>query len=232
MPLLICGNGFSRGDANVTKFICQSILDDLTWVQACYILDSVVHSCRLEPVTPHDLDTFLTHIQSEYARQQMSYSTLIQSCQSFAESYSNSLAELRSFERELTHVLTVGNGSVRRMSEEVRRRLHELMTLCRTLTHDRRALEELFGSTMNYKFYNQMKEMLKTRNFINRRQSLTSIIQMHKHFLHTSQTYGQATLADQQLDDILQTILEQCPKEHHRIETGLKRMAELGHLQV
>jgi DNA repair ATPase RecN len=191
-----------------------------------------VNVCRFESVATHDLDTFLTHIQLEYARQQMTYSTLMNYCQSFAESYSNSLFELHSLERELNHVFAISNSSARRMPEEVRRRLHELMTLCRTFSHNRRALDELFGNTMNYKFYNQMKEMLKTRNFVNRRQSLTAIIQMHKHFLHTSQNYGQSILAVQQIDDIIRTMTDECPKDHHRIEMAFKRMAELGHLQV
>lgn len=162
----------------------------------------------------------------------MTYSTLVNYCQSFAESYSNSLSELHSLERELTHVLTVSNSSARRMPEEVRRRLHELMALCRTFTHDRRALEELFGNTMNHKFYNKMREMLKTRKFINRRQSFTAIIQMHKDFLQTSRNYGQSTLADQQIDQVIHMMAEGCPKDHHRIEAAFKRMAELGHLQV
>jgi hypothetical protein len=87
----------------------------------------------------------------------------------------------------------------------------------------------LFGEIINLKFYNQIKEILKTKNLINRKQSLTAIIQIHKYF---TQINTRNSLSDQQLDLIVQNIQINCSKEQKFIEEKIKNMIKLGWLQV
>ena len=65
---------------------------------------------------------------------------------------------------------------------------------------------------MNYKFYNKMKEMLKTKNLFGTKQSLTAIVQIHKHFLQISRLNSQNFVTDLQLDLILENIRVKMPK--------------------
>ncbi len=207
------------------------LLGDLTRGQALYILDRLVDLCRIEPITNNDIKKLLTDLQLEHNRQQAIYPKFIDSFQSLAESYSNSLSELHSLERELQNILLSSTNNIKRIPDEVRRRLNDMIFFCKKFSTNRILLEQLFGETMNYKFYNKMKEIFKTKNFISRKQSLTAFIQIHKHFLQISRLNSQKILSDHQLDLILQNIQIKCSTQQKSIEDILKHMAELGYLQ-
>jgi hypothetical protein len=194
----------------------------LTHGQALYILDRLIDICQTEPITNYDIKTLLTNIQLEYNRQQPIYPKLLDLLKSLAESYSHSLSELHSLEKDLQ---ILSNNNTKRIPDEVRRRLNEMILLCKKFSTDRKLVEAFFGETMNYKFYNKIKEILKTKNLISRKQSLTAIVQIHKHFLQISNLNSQKFLSDQQLDLIIQI---KCSK----YQEILKHMAELGRLQV
>jgi hypothetical protein len=212
---------------NISSFL-NSFVGVLTHGQAWHTLNRLVDLCHIEPITNYDIKTLLTNIQLEYNRQQSVYSKLLDLIQSLAESYSNSLSELHSLERDLEKILLSSNNNTKRIPEEVRRRLNEIILCCKKFSHDRQLVEHLFGQTMNYKFYNKMKEILKTKNLISRKQSLTAIVQIHKHFLQISRLYSQNFLSDQQVDSIHENMQAKCAKH----EDALKNMAELGYLQV
>ncbi len=195
-----------------------------------YILDRLVDLCRREPITNYDIKTLLTDLQLEYNRQQPIYPKLIDSLETLAESYSKPLSELHSFERELQKFIFSTN--IKRIPEEVRKRFNDILSLCKKFRNDRLLVEELFGETMNYKFYNKLKEIFQTKNLINRKQSLTAIVQIHKHFIQISRLRSQSFLSDQQLDLILQNIQIKCSKQQKSIEEMMKNMAKLGYLQV
>ena len=171
-------------------------------------------------------------MQLEYARQQGSFQKWIDAYYTLANSHSKSSSELNWLEKELNEIFSSPANSLKRIPEELRRRLHEMLTLSRILSHHFDSVDELFSSTMNMKFYEKMKAMLKTRTFLNRKQSLTAIVQMHKHFLQSSKEFGANILIAEQIDSTLSIIREQCPEERPAIEVALKHLAELGHLQV
>ncbi len=155
------------------------------------------------------------------------YQKIIESLESLAESYSKSLFELHSFERDLQKF--VSSNNIKRIPEDVRKRLNEILNLCKKFRNDRLLIDQLFGEIINLKFYNQIKEILKTKNLINRKQSLTAIIQIHKYF---TQINTRNSLSDQQLDLIVQNIQINCSKEQKFIEEKIKNMIKLGWLQV
>lgn len=186
----------------------------------------------MEPITNHDIRTLLINIQLEYNRQQPVYPKLMDSIQSLAESYSSSLAELRSFERELKNLLASSHIHIRRIPDEIRKRLNDIISLCKTFSNNYVLLEKLFGQTMNYKFYNKMKEMFKSKNLLSRKQSSNAIVQIHKHFLNISRSNTQSYLTDNKIDRILQIIHTKCSQQANSIEETLKNMAQSGNLQV
>jgi hypothetical protein len=155
------------------------------------------------------------------------YPKLIDSLESLAESYSKSLSEFHSFEHDLQKF--VSSNNIKRIPDEVRKRLNEILNLCKKFRNDRLLIDQLFNETMYLKFYNQIKEILKTKNLINRKQSLTAIVQIHKYF---TQLNTRNYLSDQQLDLIIQNIQIKCSKEHKFIEENIKNMVKLGCLQV
>ncbi|UJR28057.1 hypothetical protein I4U23_009313 [Adineta vaga] len=134
-------------------------------------------------------------------------------------------------ERDLRNILLPSNNNIKRIPDEVRRRLNEMILLCKKFSIDRTLLEQLFGPTMNYKLYNKMKEILKTKNLISRKQSVTAIVQMHKHFLQISSLQTQHCLTEQQLDLILQNIHDHFSEKQTYFEDIIKHMTELGYLQ-
>ncbi|CAF3948002.1 unnamed protein product, partial [Rotaria sp. Silwood2] len=121
--------------------------------------------------------------------------------------------------------------NIKRIPDEIRKRLNDMILFCKKFHNDYTLLEQLFGQTMNYKFYNKMKEILKTKNFISRKQSLTAIVQMHKHFSKISRLNTYNFLSDYELDKILQNIQIKCFKQQKYIEEVIKHMTELGYLQ-
>ncbi|CAF0821315.1 unnamed protein product [Rotaria sp. Silwood1] len=214
------------------KFLNDMIFDGhLTRGQAWFILNRLINLCRIEPITNYDIKTLLINIQLEYNRQQPIYPKLIDYLQTLAESYSNSLIEFHSFERELQKLLLSSHPNIKRMPDEIRKRLNDIILFCKKFHNDYTLLEQLFGQTMNYKFYNKMKEILKTKNFISRKQSLTAIVQMHKHFLKILRLNTYKFLSDHELDRILQNIQIKCFKQQKYIEIIIKHMTELGYLQ-
>jgi hypothetical protein len=211
----------------------DSFVDQLTDSQAWYVLDRIVYLCRCQSITRHELQTCFIRIQQDYAGQKLTYEKLIDSCQSFARTYSTSLNALHSLENQLIQVvLPMNNNTLKRLPDDIRQRLHDLLHLCRTLSLNWHACDYLFGTTIDYKFYNKLKDMLKTRHFLNRKQSLTPIIHIHQTFRQVSLLYEQTMLFDQQFDTIRQFIHEICPNECIAIENILKQLAELGYLQV
>jgi hypothetical protein len=189
-----------------------------------------VDLCQVEPITNYDIKLFLTNLQLEHNRQQPIYPKLIDCLESLAESYSNSLVELHSLERELQKFIFSNN--IKRIPDEVRKHLNDMILLCKKFRNDRILLEQLFGEKMNYKFYNKMKEIFKTKNLISRKQSLIAIVQIHKHFIQIAHLHSQNFLSDQQLDLILQNSQIKCSKQQKYIEEMIEHMAKLGHLQV
>ncbi|CAF3674106.1 unnamed protein product [Adineta steineri] len=217
---------------NLTEF--NNFLNDminngqLTRGQAWYILDRLIDLCRIEPITNHDIKSFLTEVQLEYNRQQPIYPKLIHNFQILANSYSNSFSELHSLEHDLEKILLLSNSNnMKRISDEVRRRLNDMLLYCKKFSMNRQLLEQLFNQTMHSKFYNKMKEILKTKNLISRKQSLTAIVQVHKQFVQIARLNSQLFLNDYQLDLIHQNIQTKYPN----FENTLRHMAELGHLQ-
>lgn len=181
--------------------------------------------CRIESVTYYDIKALLTNIQVEYYSQRPIYPKSMDYLQSLAASYSNSLAELHSLERELQKFIGSSNYPTKKVSDDFRRRLQDMISMCKKLSNSPHLLEQLFGQTMNYKFYNKMKELLKTKNFLIRKESLTAVIQMHKHFSKISNLNSNHFLSDNDLDKILQS-------KSKYIDEVLNRMAQLGYLQV
>ncbi|CAF4418585.1 unnamed protein product, partial [Adineta steineri] len=154
---------------------------------------------------------------------------LIHNFQILANSYSNSFSELHSLEHDLEKILLLSNSNnMKRISDEVRRRLNDMLLYCKKFSMNRQLLEQLFNQTMHSKFYNKMKEILKTKNLISRKQSLTAIVQVHKQFVQIARLNSQLFLNDYQLDLIHQNIQTKYPN----FENTLRHMAELGHLQV
>ncbi|CAF3379440.1 unnamed protein product [Rotaria socialis] len=200
----------------------------LTCGQAWLILDHLMNLCRIEPITNYDIKTILINIQLEYNRQQSTYLKLIDCLQSLAASYSNSLAEIHSLERELQSLLVSSHSAIKRIPDEIRKRLNDLILFCKKLSNDPKLLEQLFGQTMNYKFYNKMKEILETKNFLSRKQSLTAIVQMHKHFLKISNLNLNNILSAHELDKIFE---HKCFQQDKHVQESIKHMAELGYLQ-
>ncbi|CAF1606650.1 unnamed protein product, partial [Adineta ricciae] len=219
--------------AELNDFLNQMIVEEnLTHGQVWYVLDRLVNLCQLEPITSFDIKTLLTNLRLEYNRQQAIYPKLIENFQTLVSSHSSSFAELYSLERDIQRVLFSSNSNTKRIPDEVRRRFNEIMVFCTQISVDRLLVEELYGPTMNYKFYNQVKEILKTGNIINKKQSLTAIVQIHKHFLRISRLHTRNYLLDQQLDTILENIQTWYPEKQDYFEDLLKHMAELGCLQV
>ena len=181
-------------------------------------------------MTNFDIKHLLINLQLEYHRQQPIYPKLLASFESLAEFSSKSLAEFHSLESELQKMIFSNN--LKRLPEEIRKRLMDIFHLCRKYRHDRIVIEEFFGESMNSKFYHTMKEILRTKNLINRKQSLTAIVQIHKHFTQISRLNIHDPISDRQLDFILQNVRSQCSKEHKSIEQGMKNMVHLGCLQV
>ncbi|CAF0798896.1 unnamed protein product [Rotaria sordida] len=214
------------------KFLNDMIFDGhLTRGQAWIILDRLINLCRTEPITNHDIKTLLINIQLEYNRQQPIYPKLIDYLQILAESYSNSLAELHCFERELQKLFLSSHMNIKRIPDEIRKCLNDMILFCKQVNNDHTLLEQLFGSTMNYKFYNKIKEILKRKNFISRKQSLNAIVQMHKYFLKISRLNTYNFLSEYELDKILQNIQIKCFQQQKYIEDIIKHMTQLGYLQ-
>ena len=196
------------------------------------MLDRLVNLCQLESITSFDIKTLVTNLRLEYNRQQAIYPKLIEHYQTLISSHSSSFAELYSLERDIQRILLSSNSNTKRIPEEVRRRFNEIIVFCTQISVDQSLVEELYGPTMNYKLYNQVKEILKTGNIINKKQSFTAIVQIHKHFLRISRLNTRNYLSEQQLDTILENIQTWFPEKQDYFEDLLRHMAELGCLQV
>lgn len=182
---------------------------------------------RIQSIGNYEIKLLLTNLQLEYHRTQSIYPKLLQSFENLLESSSKSLMELHSLENDLQKLIFSTN--IKRIPEDIRKRLNEILNICKTFRHDRIFVEELFGETMNYRFYSTMKEILRTKNLINRKQSLTAIVQIHKHFTRLNTHHHLIT--DRQLDLILQNIQNKYPKEQKILEESIKNMVKLGCLQ-
>ena len=77
-----------------------------------------------------------------------------------------------------------------------------------------------------------MKDMLKGKPLHGRKQSLTAIIQMHKHFVATSKANEYTPLNDQQYDRILQIVYERSREDAKDLKEIFRHMAQRGCLQV
>src|SRR6202044_2243600 len=117
------------------------------------------------------------NLKLEHNLQQPIYPKLIDSLELLAESYSKSLSELHSFEHELEKIINS------RIPEDIRKRLNDIISHCKNIRNDRILIEKFSNEIMNSKSYNKLKEIIKTKNFISRKQSLTIIIQIHKYFI-------------------------------------------------
>ena len=208
----------------------KSFLDELTPGQSWYILDRLIDLIRIQSLGNYDIQLLLTNLQLEYHREQSIYPKLLELFETLAESSSKSLMEFHSLEYELQKLIFSNN--IKRIPEDIRKRLNDILSICKNFRHHRIFVEELFGETMNYRFYSTMKEILRTKNLINRKQSLTAIVQIHKHFTQISRLNTYHLLSDRQLDLILQNIQSKYPKEQKMIEEAIKNMVKLGCLQV
>lgn len=204
----------------------------LTAGQAWYLFDRLVDLCQTQPVTNCDLKTLLIDVQLEYHRQQPIYPKLLDSLQSLAACYSTSFAELRALERDLHSLLRSSSSSIKRIPDDVRRRLNEMIALCQQFYVDRSLREQLFGASMNVKFYNQLKDIFQTKHLAGRKQSLTAIVQTHKHFVQTSRSSTRRFLLSDQIDAVLQSVENQALDVKRDVRESFRRMAELGRLQV
>ena len=214
------------------QIILRLFVGYLTRGQAWHIINRLIDLCRTEPITRYDIKTFLTNIQLEYHRQQPIYPKLLDYMKILVESYSSSLSDIHSFEQDLQNLLRSFHNNIKRMPDEIRKHLNDMILFCRKLNNDHILIGQLFSDTTNYKYYNQMKEILTTKNFINRKQFLTAIVQMCKYFLKISNLNSYKLLSEYQLDVIFENSQIKYSKQCHSIEEILKNMADLGHLQV
>lgn len=205
-------------------------IGELTTGQSWFILDRLIDLIRIRSIENSDIKHLMTNLRLEYHRQQSIYPKLLDSFESLAESSLKSVFEFHSLESELQKLILSNN--FKRLPEEIRKRLIDILHICQRFRHDRIIVEEFFGETMNSKFYHIMKEILRTKNLINRKQSLTAIVQIHKHFTQISRLNTHELITDRQLDLILQHVQNKCPKEYKMIEIGIKNMVKLGCLQV
>ena len=203
----------------LNQFFTEMLISsNLTFGQVCYILDRLIDFCRTTSITRFDIENLLIHLQLEYHRQQILYPKLVESVDNLIESYSNALVELHSFERDLEKFLST---NTKRIPEDVRKRLNEIVTYSKQIRNDRLLAEQIFADQSILKFYNKIKEIIQNKNLLNRKQSLTAIVQIHKHFSQIARSQSQTLLNDQQLDSNFQ-----------QIEETIKILAKLGYLQV
>lgn len=186
----------------LTEMINQNYL---TSGQGYFILDRLVNLCQIEPITSYDIKIFLINIKVEYNLQRDIYSKLTDYLDLLGESYSKSLFELHLFERELEELVFI-----KRIPDEIRKRLNEIIIFCKKFRQHRILI-------LDDKFYNKIKEMFKIKNFFLKKQFLNSIIQIQKYFIQNSRNF----LSEQQLDFIL----------HNNQIKSIEHMAKLGRLQ-
>ena len=187
----------------------------LTRTQSFLIVD---HLLQIDSITSFDFDEFFNEIQSHYACGQLNFTKLINRIETIAESYSNSLAELHSLERDLIQLFSNVTNASKRVPDEIRRRLNDLMNICRIFHSNRKSVNRLFGSEMNWKFYSKVREIVKTKNVLNQKQSLAALIQIHKHFIQTCESFPKKTFLENNFNE--------------NLFNDLQRISILGCLQV
>lgn len=193
----------------INQFLNEMIdKNTLTHSQVYYILNRLIELCQTQSLTNYDIKIFLINIQ-----QNSIYSKII----SYLDLLTESLSELQFFENLLLSIM-----NHKRLPDDIRKRLNEMIFICKQIRYDKNLVENLFGEKMNYKFYERIKNIVQIKNFFQKKQYLNMIIQIHKEFIQISHCNSQKILSEQDFELIFQG----------KYSKDIENIAKLGYLQV
>lgn len=139
----------------------------------------MVHVCRNEKISQSEFEDFLDEMKLLERKNVLSNERICDEVKKFVEVYSSSLNDLKTLEDELHRFLSSSNPNLKRVAEEIRRRLRDFLEFCRNFRSKKKIRETFLGPIFKSKIPSEIVEIVRTKQFLHRKKS---IVELHKEF--------------------------------------------------